>query len=57
MPTLEILDTAGINELDSFAFGFPTAIPLQDGNVLATHCCVEGGVCGIRAARLRIDWP
>ncbi len=47
----------GIDELDSFAFGFPTAVPLQDGNVLATHWCVEDGVCGIRATRLRIDWP
>ena len=47
---------SGIDELDTFAFGFPTAIKLQDGSFLATHWCVENGACGIRWTRLRIDW-
>ncbi|MFV1966385.1 MAG: sialidase family protein [Pirellulaceae bacterium] len=45
---------SGVDELDSFAFGFPTAIPLQDGSLLATHWCVENGVCGIRWTKLRV---
>ena len=47
---------SGIDELDDFAFGFPTAIPLKDGTYLATHWSVEQGVCGIRWTRLEIDW-
>jgi hypothetical protein len=47
---------SGIDELDAFEFGFPTAIPLQDGSYLATHWCVENGKCGIRWTRLQIDW-
>jgi hypothetical protein len=46
----------GVDELDSFQFGFPTAIRLQDGAFLATHWCVEAGVCGIRWTKFRIDW-
>lgn len=47
---------SGIDELDNFAFGFPTAIPLQDGTFLATHWCVENGRCGIRWTRLSVQW-
>jgi len=47
---------SGIEELDSFAFGFPTAIPLQDGSFLATHWCSENGICGIRWTKLRVAW-
>ena len=47
---------SGIDELDDFAFGFPTAIPLQDGSFLATHWCVEQGRCGIRWTRLGVEW-
>lgn len=47
---------SGIDELNTFAFGFPTAIRLQDNSFLATHWCVENGVCGIRWTRLAIDW-
>ena len=47
---------SGIDELDSFEFGFPTAIVLNDGTVLATHWCTEQGHCGIRWTRLRVDW-
>jgi hypothetical protein len=46
----------GVDELDSFQFGFPTAIRLQDGTFLATHWCVEQGVCGIRWTKFEIDW-
>jgi len=46
----------GVDELDSFQFGFPTAIRLHDGDFLATHWCVEAGICGIRWTRFRIDW-
>ena len=47
---------SGIDELDGFAFGFPTAICLRDGAILATHWCVESGVCGIRWTKLRAFW-
>ena len=47
---------SGIDELNDFAFGFPTAIALQDGSHLATHWCVENGKCGIRWTRLEIHW-
>jgi hypothetical protein len=46
----------GVDELASFQFGFPTAIRLHDGTCLATHWCVEQGVCGIRWTRFRVDW-
>lgn len=46
----------GVEEFDSFMFGFPTAIKLQDGTYLATHWCKEEGPFGIRWTRLRIDW-
>ena len=51
----EDLDT-GVQEFDTFAFGFPTAIRLRDGTILATHWCQEEGAFGIRWTRLRIDW-
>jgi hypothetical protein len=47
---------SGIDELEDFAFGFPTAVGLNDGTFLATHWCVEDGTCGIRWTRLRINW-
>ena len=47
---------SGVDELDDFAFGFPTGIVLDDGSILATHWCVEGGACGIRWTRLSVDW-
>ena len=43
-------------ELAAFQFGFPTAVVLKDGAVLATHWSVEEGTCGIRWTRLQIDW-
>jgi hypothetical protein len=43
---------SGVDELSSFQFGFPTAIRLTDGAVLATHWCVEQGVCGVRWTRI-----
>ena len=51
----EELET-GVEEFDTFMFGFPTAIRLQDGTYLATHWCKEGETFGIRWTRLRIDW-
>jgi hypothetical protein len=48
--------STGVDELVDFAFGFPTAIRLQDGTYLATHWCVEQKTSGIRWTRLRIDW-
>ena len=44
----------GVDELDSFQFGFPTAIALNDGTYLGTHWCVERGICGIRWTRFAI---
>ncbi|MBN2294834.1 MAG: exo-alpha-sialidase, partial [Pirellulales bacterium] len=46
----------GLSELDSFAFGFPTAIRLHDNTLLATFWSKEQGICGIRWAKLRVDW-
>ena len=47
---------SGIDELDDFAFGFPTAIALADDSILVTHWCVENGVCGIRWTKVRVNW-
>jgi len=47
---------SGVEELDSFEFGFPTAIRLHDGTLLATHWSREAGKFGIRWTRLRVDW-
>ena len=46
----------GVEELGAFAFGFPTAIRLQDGTYLATHWCQEDDRCGIRWTKLRLAW-
>jgi len=45
----------GIDELKAFAFGFPTAIALSDGQYLATHWSVENDKCGIRWTRFSIN--
>ena len=44
----------GVQEFDTFQFGFPTAIKLQDGTFLATHWCGEGGNFGVRWTKLRV---
>jgi len=46
----------GLDEMIDFQFGFPTAIRLQDGTFFATNWSVEGGHCGIRWTKLKIDW-
>lgn len=51
----ENIDT-GVEEFDSFAFGFPTAIRLSDGTFLATHWSQENGNFGIRWTKIRVDW-
>ncbi len=48
--------TTGVDEFASFQFGFPTAVVLKDGDILATHWCVEQNVCGIRWTKLRTAW-
>ncbi|MGY8734168.1 MAG: hypothetical protein ACKVK0_18705, partial [Pirellulales bacterium] len=47
---------SGIDEFDDFAFGYPTAIKLNDGTFLATHWCHEHGKCVIRWTRLKVTW-
>jgi len=47
---------SGVEEFESFEFGFPTAIALRDGTYLATHWCREEGAFGIRWTKLRVDW-
>ena len=47
---------SGEDEWAQFEFGFPTAIPLQDGTHLATHWSKEAGKFGVRWTRLRIDF-
>jgi len=44
----------GVAEMNAFAFGFPTALRLQNGDFLATNWSVEGGHCGIRWTLLRV---
>ncbi len=44
----------GVNEMIDFAFGFPTAVRLDDDTWLATYWSVEDGHCGIRWVRLRV---
>ena len=39
-----------------FEFGFPTAIPLQDGTHLATHWSKEQGKFGVRWTKLRVEF-
>lgn len=45
----------GVDELASFQFGFPTAIRLQDGTILATHWCVEQELSSIRWTKLAVE--
>ncbi len=46
----------GAEELKSFEFGFPTAIKLFGGTILATHWCKEKGRFAIRWTKLCIHW-
>lgn len=43
-----------IRELDSFAFGLPSAVRLDRHHFLAVHWCVEENQCGIRWTRIRL---
>ena len=44
-----------IEEMKAFAFGFPTALRLQDGELFATWwASLDGGPTGISWARLRV---
>ncbi len=47
---------SGTDELETFQFGFPTAIRLHDGTHLVTHWCYEAGTCGVRWTKLRVNW-
>jgi len=47
---------SAMDEMEVFAFGFPTAIQLQDGTFLATHWSKEHSKFGIRWTKLRVDW-
>ena len=47
---------SGVEEFYGFEFGFPTAVRLRDGTLLATHWCKEKGKFGIRWTKLRVDW-
>lgn len=46
----------GKEELNTFEFGFPTAIRLDSGEFLATYWAKQGQRFGINWARLRVDW-
>ena len=48
--------TSGVDEFYGFEFGFPTAIRLSDGNILATHWMKKDGRFGIMWTKLRVDW-
>ena len=48
--------TEGIDEFADFAFGLPSAMPLDDtGHLLAVHWCREGGAYGVRWTRIRVS--
>ena len=49
-------DTSGVEELNAFAFGFPTAIKLQDGTIFATYWSRENGKNGVSWTKLSVDW-
>jgi hypothetical protein len=49
-------ERTGLKELETFAFGFPTAIRLRDGTFLATYWCNERGRSECRWARLAAGW-
>jgi hypothetical protein len=51
----ENLDS-GVTEFDNFAFGFPTAVQLNDGSVLVTYWRKDNGKCCVCWSRLRVDW-
>jgi len=46
--------TSGIDEFDSFAFGLPSALRLDEETLLAVHWCKESGVFGIRWTRIHV---
>ena len=48
--------TDGVEELDAFAFGFPTALILQDGKIFVTYWSREGGKNGVSWTKLAVDW-
>ncbi|QDU79391.1 BNR/Asp-box repeat protein [Polystyrenella longa] len=43
------------DELDTFAFGFPTPLKISNDEFLMTHWSVEQGVCGIRWTRFEVN--
>jgi len=45
----------GVKEFEEFAFGFPTAIRLNDNTFLATHWCKEAGSYVLRWTKLRLN--
>lgn len=47
---------SGIDEFDSFQFGLPSALRLDENTLLAVHWCKEGGIFGIRWTRIRVHW-
>lgn len=46
----------GINELETFAFGLPSAIALDRETLLCVHWCLEQEKFGIRWTRVRVGW-
>jgi len=53
-PTLQ--QGSGEDEWAQFEFGFPTAIRLNDGNILATHWSKEAGKFGVRWTKLKVGF-
>ena len=46
----------GVDDLDAFGFGFPTALRLRDGTIFATYWSGENGKNGISWTKLAADW-
>ena len=45
---------SGIDELESFAFGLPSAIPLDQQTLLCVHWCKENGKFGVRWTKIKV---
>ena len=45
---------SGLDELDSFSFGLPSAIPLDEQTLLCVHWCKEQGTHVIRWTKIRV---
>jgi sialidase-1 len=46
-------ESTGIDAFSDFAFGLPSAVPINDNNFLSVHWCKEDGIFGIKCTKFR----